>query len=278
MKPAILGMLALWAPFGLNAQDLKETVRKALLTLNDSDKHLSDYGFVRHTEQKEFKPDGSVKSHKTTLFKREMRDGLLVTHPVERDGKPLSPAEKKEIEAALQKRLADSRRLSPEQRRKQSEEARKKDREADAWMNEVPEAFDFKLVGEEILAGRPALVVDATPRPGYKPSNMRAKVLPKMRGRLWIDKAEGQLAKADAEVFEEVNVAFGIAGHIDKGTRFHIQRTRLADGIWAGTYEHARFAARLMMFKNFNAEVVNRTSSYVRLRNTVETAALTPAN
>jgi hypothetical protein len=278
MKRAILGLLALSAPIGLHAQDLNEMVRKALLTMNDSATHLADYGFVRHTERKEFKPDGSLKSQSTILFRRELHDGMLVTQPVERDGKPLSAAEKKEIEASIQKRLAQTRRISPEQQRKQSEEARKKDRESAAWMNEVPQAFDFKLVGEEVVAGRPALVIDATPRPGYRPSNMRAKVLPKMRGRLWIDKAEGQLAKADAEVFEDVNVALGIAGHIDKGTRFHIQRTRLADGIWAGTYEHARFAARVMMFKNFNAEVVNRTSGYVRLRNSVQTAALTSAN
>jgi hypothetical protein len=81
-----------------------------------------------------------------------------------------------------------------------------------------------------------------------------------MRGRLWIDKADGEMVKADAEVFEEVNVALGIAGHIDKGTRFQIQRSRIADGVWASTYEHARFSARVMVFKNFNAEVVNRTS------------------
>jgi hypothetical protein len=171
--------LALSAPFAIQAQDLKETVRKALLSINRSDDQLSDYGFVRHSERKEFHSDGSVKSRKATVVKRELREGLMVTHPVERDGKPLSEAERKRVEAAIAKNVAEAKSLSPEERRKRAEQDRKKDREADAWMNEVPEAFNFKLVAEENIAGRPTLVIDATPRQGYRPSNMRAKVLPR---------------------------------------------------------------------------------------------------
>lgn len=274
MKRIALGSIALLAPLAVQAQDLKEIVRKALLSLNSSQEKLADYGFVRHVERKEFKSDGSVKSWDRTVLKRELHDGVVVTRPVERNGKPLTESEKKQIETAIAKRVAEMKGMTPEQRRKQSETARKKDRESDAWMNEVPEAFDFKLAGEELIAGRPTLVIDATPRAGYKPSNMRAKLLPSMRGRMWIDKAEGEAVKVEAEVFEEVNIALGLAGHVDKGTRFQMERVRLPDGVWASAYEHGRFTARVMLFKSFNSEVINRTSGYVRLRNTVESAAL----
>lgn len=277
MTRVFWALLAFSAPFTVQAQDLKETVRKALHSITRSDERLSNYGFVRHTERKEFNADGSVKTSTAMVLKRELHEGFPVTRPVERDGKPLSDSERKQIETAIAKRIGEMRGLSPEQRRKQAEEAKKKERETDAWMNEVPEAFDWKLVGEELVAGRPTLVIDATPRPGYQPGNMRAKILPKMRGRLWIDKADVEMVRADAEVFDEVNIALGLAGHVDKGTKFHLQRSRIADGLWASTYEHARFSARVMVFKKFNAEVVSRTSNYVQLRN-IAPAAVASAN
>ena len=58
-----------------------------------------------------------------------------------------------------------------------------------------------------MLNGRPTLLMEATPKPGYKAKNMRARVFEKMKARIWIDKASSELVKADADMFDTVTWA-----------------------------------------------------------------------
>jgi len=67
------------------------------------------------------------------------------------------------------------------------------------YLNEVPEAFTFHLVGEEAVSGGPAGVITADPRVDYKPKDRRARLISKLRGKIWIDKGEYQWVKVDAE-------------------------------------------------------------------------------
>jgi len=49
-------------------------------------------------------------------------------------------------------------------------------------LKELPDAFDFHLAGEEALASGEVYVIDATPKPGYKPTLPSAGVLPQGAG------------------------------------------------------------------------------------------------
>jgi len=46
-------------------------------------------------------------------------------------------------------------------------------------LNEVPDAFNFTLVGEEQVSGKPAWVISAEPKPGYRAKERLAKVIEK---------------------------------------------------------------------------------------------------
>ncbi len=62
-------------------------------------------------------------------------------------------------------------------------------------LKELPDAFDFRLIGEEALASGEVYVIDATPKPGYKPKLPSAAYFPKVKARLWIDKNDYHWAK-----------------------------------------------------------------------------------
>lgn len=53
------------------------------------------------------------------------------------------------------------KRETPEQR---AERLRKEEEESTSLVREVPKAFDFQLVGQDVVGGRPADVLQATPR------------------------------------------------------------------------------------------------------------------
>jgi hypothetical protein len=83
-----------------------------------------------------------------------------------------------------------------------------------------------------------------------------------LNGTIWIDKVDKELTRAEAEMFDTVNVGFGLLGKIEKGTRFEISRRKHADGPWLTDTEHVRFAARVMLLKSLNTEILNRYSEY----------------
>lgn len=131
-----------------------------------------------------------------------------------------------------------------------------------SWLKEFPEALEYKKVGEEEIAGRLAWVLECSPRAGYKAQSLRARVFEKTRGRVWVDVADSQLVRVDAAVFDTVNIGWGMAAKIQKGTRFQIDRRKLPDGVWLPESQTIRFAAKVMMVKSLAVEESARFSGY----------------
>ena len=272
MQPAILILLVLAAPSHAAAENpappLKEVVRKSIAGLYLEEERRGEFLFKARNERRELDASGKVTSQSSHVWERIEIDGFAFGRTIERDGKPLTPAERKSEEAAIQKRLTELKApvrsagvggrspaasATPPRRPPQEE-----------WFQEFPEALNYKLNGEEILHGRPALRLEAEPKPGYQPKNMRARVFEKMKANIWIDKATSELVKADAEIFDTVNVGFGVLGRIEKGTHFTIQR-RLVDGnVWLIESQSLRFGARILLFKNMRTESVTQWTDFHR--------------
>jgi len=90
-------------------------------------------------------------------------------------------------------------------------------------MQQLTEAFDFTLAGEERMGNHRVYVLDATPRAGYKPPNTETEVLTGMQGKLWIDKKTYQWVKVEAEVIHPVSIA-GFLAKVEPGTRFELEK------------------------------------------------------
>jgi len=221
-------------------------------------------GYVRRNDHRQYHSNGSMKQGRSWTVEREFRDGISVIRLLERDGKPIPAEERQAEEDRIRKYIAEVKAMTPEQTARQKEERernRRKESDEDEWIKEFPEALDYKPAGEEIIHGRPALVLAISPRPGYRPRNMRARVFEKVRGKVWIDKADTELVRADAEVFETVNIGLGIVGRVEKGTRFQLQRTKV-ESSWLPESQTIRFTARFLLFKSLNQESTTRYSNY----------------
>jgi hypothetical protein len=182
-------------------------------------------------------------------------------HQVQRDGHPVPDSEIQQNHEMARTRAAELRAMSPSERAKVEEAGGVRAKEQD-WLKEFPDALDYKKVGEETIAGRRTLVLECSPRKGYKASNLRARVFEKVRGKIWMDAAEEQIVRVDAEVFDTVSIGWGLIGKVQKGTRFHLERSRLADGSWLPNSQSIRFAASYLVFKSLAQEEITRYSEY----------------
>jgi hypothetical protein len=232
--------------------DLRQLVADSLRFV-ESDKG-KDLDYSWRSDRKQFDSSGKITSQTTLVGEKTTVDGVAVHRVLEKDGRKLSEKEAREQEAKIREAVEKAK----------AERRAGKKGDGDAWVKEVGDALEFKMVGEELVNGRSAWVLTCSPRPGYSPRNMRARVFTKMNGRMWIDKEERQLVRAEAETFDTVSVAMGLLGRVEKGTRFQLARTRLPDGMWVLDTQSVRFGARVMMVKWLGNEIHTRHWNYRR--------------
>lgn len=256
-SPAFLLTFATLTGLAAAEPDWRPIMRKAIERLDGGATRRSDYSFTCRRDSREFDSSGKVRSQTSMVTRTSPQDGVAVTRVLERDGQPISESEKAVNEEAIRKKVKELKAIPPEQRNSHR-------RSQDAWLMEMADALDFKHNGDETYRGRPAVVVDVSPRPGYKAKTMRARVFEKMKGRIWLDTADGEIVKAAAEMFDTVNIGFGLLGRIERGTQFHIERMKVDNQFWALERQRMRFAARVMLVKNLNQEVDLKFSDYRR--------------
>jgi hypothetical protein len=169
-----------------------------------------------------------------------------------KDGRPLTEEERRKEDHKFEKAEKQREKESPAER-----EARIRKYESErAFVKELPDAYNFKSLGEEILNGRPTLVIEMTPRPGFVPVLPHAAMLEHIQGKLWIDKEDVQWAKAEAHVTDTITIGW-IVARIGPGARFTVEQTRVADGLWMPKHITISGVARVMMVhsKKLNEEL-----------------------
>jgi hypothetical protein len=162
---------------------------------------------------------------------------------VEKDGKPLSPSRAANEQERLDKELAKARRELPDKAEKRLAEDR---REQQEFRDQVAQAFQFRLVGEEDVSGKPCYRIHAEPKPGFKAKG-DAKVLSKLKGDIWIDKAGFHWAKVDLESVDTISGMGGLV-RLAKGTRLVTTRTYVNNEVWFPNRIDVKATAKALLF------------------------------
>lgn len=237
-------------------------MRQVLLNLRDSDDRLGEYAYERYNIRRMLNSDGGVKNERTYLARRAFIDGDGFTQQIQRNGAAVSPEELKRERDAFLARQQELRAMTPAERKKIEEEELSKRREETSWLKEFPDALRYRKVGEQVIDGRTALVLECEPRPGYKATSLRARVFEKVRGKVWIDKEDLQIVKIEARVFDDVNVGWGVAAKVHEGTEFQAERRKHSDGEWLPVSQRVKFSARVLLVKTLAQEETTRYSQF----------------
>jgi hypothetical protein len=245
-------------------QDAREIVRRSVLLDERNSKLALNYTFLERTETRQFSPGGDLKSTSSKTYDITMVEGSPYRRLVKRDDKPLEPREEAKEQEKLAKSIEERRRESPSQRAKRLQEVERHRAEDRKIVQEIPDAFDFRLLGEENIGGREAFLITATPKPGYKWRDQKAKMLTKFKGRIWIDKAEYQMVKADAETIDTITFGWFLA-RLSPGAKVQFEDTRINDEVWLPRHFLVDAGARLV-FKKFHTEVEGTYSDYKKFQ------------
>ncbi|MGH9559648.1 MAG: hypothetical protein ACRD30_10445 [Bryobacteraceae bacterium] len=145
-------------------------------------KSRKDYVYRQQEETREFDDRGAVKKKKGETDEILILVGRPYEMVIARDGEALPPKEAAREREKMDRELARREHLTPEEKTKDDKELIE-EREI---LRQVPEAFDFSILGEERVSGKPVWVIGAEPKPGFQPQGSRAKFLTRVRAMLWI--------------------------------------------------------------------------------------------
>jgi hypothetical protein len=246
---------------GAQQDDAREIVRKSV-ELDQANWHrMRDYTWIARQTERSLDSNGQVKSEKTDVWETVVVYGEPHHRLLERDGKPLSSADQRKEQDKLDQAVAKREHETPEQRARREadyEKQREKDRE---FLREVPDLFDFRLVGDEKIDGHDVWVIAATPKEGYQPKRGDAKPLLKVKAKVWIDKAEYQWVRLEAETTGTISFGLFIA-RLAPGAKLLFEQTRVNDEVWLPRHEVVQGAARLGLVKKLVGEEETTWENY----------------
>jgi hypothetical protein len=222
---ALIPFAAAWA------QDPRELVRLSIAQDQLDWVRMKDYTWQANSLERHFDSRGKVEFTRREVWETLVLDGQPHRRTLERDGKPLSPEEQRSEQKKLDQAFRKLSSETPAEKQRRQEEAEKSRKREFAFLSEIPDLFDLRLEGESTVDGRPVWVVSGAPRPGAKPKSRDAKMLLKVRGRMWIDKATHQWAKVEAETTDTISWGLFLA-RLNSGAKLTFEQTEVSSDLW----------------------------------------------
>jgi hypothetical protein len=254
-------------PGGQNrpAPDAREIMQKAVAKDIFNWQAARDYTFVERMQQDSLDGNGAVKSSKSETHEIMVLYGEPFERTVAKNDKRLSEREQKKQEDEFEKETRKRANETPEERQKRIQKYEKDREDERAFVREILDAYIFTLAGTEILNGRPAWVIDGTPRPGFEGKRRESKMLPKIKPRFWIDQQDYSWAKLYAEFTD--TVAFGwVVARLHKGSQFEMQQVLVNGEVWLPQHAEIKLDARIALLKEVSESIHLTYNDYRKFR------------
>lgn len=245
--------------------DPREIVRRSVEIDHRTAELARNYTCQQREVEKHLDSHGAVKSVEIRTWDITMLYGEPYSRLIKKNDQPLSEKDEKKEEEKQDKFVAEHKNESEDQRHKREAKQKKEREEGRAFLRDVENAYDFRIVGEEPVDGRPAWILEATPRKDFHPTQPHADILPKLKGKVWIDKQDYDWVKAEAEAIDTISFGLFLA-RVHKGSQFSFEQTRLNDEVWLLRRFYINASARLLIFKNMGIEQEDTFSNYKKFK------------
>jgi hypothetical protein len=240
-------------PIQATVLDARQIVVQSLAATERSWQARDHYTFMERDEDRRLDTLGHVKSENVDVTRMTLVNGIRFEQLTERNGQLPSAAEQKKSDKDLEKLKHET----PEEKAARLTKVQ----ENRSLLQDLLEAFDFYLIGEEIVGGRPAYVLQATPHAGYRPRGKYGKLFSKVEGKLWVDKQDFGWIRVDGEVTQSFSIGFLVA-RVQRGSHIIMEQTCVGDAVWVPKRVEMKASARILFLKSLDLERILTYSDY----------------
>jgi hypothetical protein len=259
----LFALLYATAAFAQNVRemDAREIIAKSVQRDYLNFERLQDYTYTQRNQERTLDKQGRVQKTETETYDVLILGGHDYEKLIARDDKPLPEKEARKEQDKMDKEIARREHESDAEKAKLEKERRERRK----FLNEVPDAFNFTLVGVEQVSGKPAWVISAEPKPGYQAKERLAKIVEHLRGKVWIDQAEYQWVKVEAQAAGALSFGFGLL-KIEPGAALRFEQTRVNDDVWLPASASIHADARAAFLKHIRSEVDMHFQGYKKFQ------------
>ena len=233
--------------------DARRIVAQSIAATERSWQARDHYTFTERDVDRRLDDLGQVKSENVDVTSMILVNGARFEQLIEHNGQLPSADEQKKSTKDLEK-------LKHETPAEQSARLLKT-QENRSFLRDLLEAFDFHLLGEELVAGRPAYILQATPHPGYHAHGKYGRLLSRVEGKLWVDKQDFGWVKVDGEVTQSFSIGLLVA-RVQRGSHIIMEQTCVGDAVWVPKRLEMRATATILFLKSLDVQRILTYSDY----------------
>jgi hypothetical protein len=233
--------------------DARHIIGQSVVATERSLQARDRYTFVERDQDRRLDSQGQLKSEKIDVTRMILVNGARFEQLVERNGQLPSAEEQKKLNQDFEKLKHET----PQERTARLG----KEQENRSFLRDVVEGFDFCLLGEEVLGGRPTYVFQAIPHPGYHARGKYGKMFSNVEGKLWIDKSDFGWIKVEGQVTQSFSLGLFVA-RVQRGSRIVLEQKNVGDAVWVPQRLEVRASARILFLKSLAVERILTYSDY----------------
>jgi len=213
-------------------------------------KHQNDaqlYSFRQRTE----------KPKETTVKQMvELPDGVVGRIILIND-KPLTPQQERNEDSRV------NRLLDPQQWRDKVKEQKEDEQRTTRMVQALPDAFIYTYA--QTPKSGSLVTLSFKPNPNFDPPSRETLVFQGMEGTVVVDTAAMRLAKVDGTMMRDVNIGWGILGHLDRGGHFYVEQAPVDGDHWDMVKMKLDFTGKALIFKTIRIKQTQTLSDFHRV-------------
>jgi len=218
-----------------------------------------DYFYDKHTVREDLDSKGILKGRTEKGYEVMVESGMSYLKLIQVNGQNLSPSEQKK---------QNDREIAERQKMTDAKPGQKGDERENFLTKELVSRYQFTLIGQKNSNGRDAYLLSFQPKSGELPNHkLTDRFLNQIAGKVWIDAADFEIARAELHLQSEVALWGGLIGTL-RQCNYTLERTRLADGSWFNHFSHGYFEGR----KLFEPMMIRTRSESANFRRATQTA------
>jgi hypothetical protein len=233
--------------------DAHRIVEQSVLATERSWRVRDHYTYMELGQDRRLDSSGQIESEDVDVTSMILVNGARFEQLIKHNGQPPSAEQQTQRDEDLDK----LEHATPEEKAEQL----RKDQDNRAFLRDVLEAFDFQLLGEEMIEGRPAYLLQATPHPGYHVHGKYGKLISKVQGKLWVDKQDFAWVRVDGQVTQSFTMGLFVA-RVQRGSHIILEQTCVGDAVWLPRRVELRASAKIFFLKNLDIDKILTYSDY----------------
>jgi len=235
-------------------------VRKLIQEVQDHQKQVEKlreaYTYSSLQTTQNLDAGGNVTKTETTENEDFFVNGHVIERTVKKNGQPLSDHDGQKETEKVTKLVEKAEKTPPGQPLEGQQVS----------ISRVLEIMDVSSPRRESFRGRPTIVFDFVGRKNARAHGLAEEASKKLKGTLWIDEADRQVAHLEVTFDDNFHVAGGLVANVQKGSNFRFDQAPVDGGLWLPTGGEGMVTARVLLVKNMRQHFIERVYDYKRFK------------